>query len=87
MNRALARELGDDNIRVNTIAPGLTMSEGIEAKRNILGENISRNLAARALKRDQTPQDLVGAVLFLASDDAAFVTGQTLVVNGGSSMH
>jgi NAD(P)-dependent dehydrogenase (short-subunit alcohol dehydrogenase family) len=87
MTRALARELGDDNIRVNAIAPGLTMSEGVEAKRDRLGENISRNVAGRAFKRDETPQDLVGAVLFLASDDAAFVTGQTLVVNGGQAMH
>ncbi len=86
MTRALARELGDDNIRVNSVAPGLTMSEGVEAKRDMLGENISRNMAQRALKRDELPEDLVGVVLFLASEESAFITGQTLVVNGGVAM-
>ncbi len=87
MTRALARELGDDNIRVNAVAPGLTMSEAIEAKREMLGENIKRSVGQRAIKREQVPEDLVGVVLFLASDESAFVTGQTLVVNGGTSMN
>ena len=87
MTRALARELGDDNIRVNAIAPGLTMSEGIEAKREMLAENIRMIAAGRAIKRDQVPDDLIGAVLFLASEDSAFVTGQTLVVDGGLAAH
>ncbi len=87
MTRSLARELGDDNIRVNSIAPGLTMSEGIEAKRDKLAANIELSIASSALKREQVPEDLVGAVLFLASDESAFVTGQTLVVNGGAVMN
>ena len=86
MTRSLARELGAHNIRVNAIAPGLTMSEGVEARRDMLAANIDLSIANAALKREQVPQDLVGAVLFLASGDSAFITGQTLVVNGGGAM-
>jgi NAD(P)-dependent dehydrogenase (short-subunit alcohol dehydrogenase family) len=85
MTRALARELGKDGVTVNALAPGFTLSEGIKASPAHLkhGANIP---ATRAIARDETPQDLVGAVSFLASDDAAFMTGQTLVVDGGSAM-
>jgi NAD(P)-dependent dehydrogenase (short-subunit alcohol dehydrogenase family) len=85
MTRGLARELGADGITVNALAPGFTLSEGvagIEAHRKV-GEATKMT---RAIKRDETPQDLVGAVSFLASEDAAFITGQTLVVDGGSAM-
>jgi len=85
--RALAREVGDDGIRVNAIAPGLTMSEGVAAKRDQLKYNIDMNQKIRVFKRDQVPQDLVGALLFLCSTDSDFLTGQTLVVDGGAHMH
>ena len=84
--RALARELGDDGICVNALAPGLTMSEAIEASDQFT-DNKAANLAARAIKRDEQPEDLIGAMLFLCSSDSDFVTGQTLVVDGGSVMH
>ncbi len=86
MTRGLARELGKDGITVNAIAPGFTMSEGvIEHPHHV---EVSRDNAARsrAIPRDEQPEDLVGTVSFLASDDAAFMTGQTLVVDGGSAM-
>jgi 3-oxoacyl-[acyl-carrier protein] reductase len=85
ISRVLARELGGDNIRVNTIAPGNTLSES-DPTPEIVALRESA-IAARSLKRLQTPADLVGAVLFLLSDDAAFVTGQMLVVDGGTSLH
>ena len=84
--RALARELGDDGICVNALAPGLTMSEAIEASDQFT-DNKAANLAARAIKRDEQPEDLIGAMLFLCSSDSDFVTGQTLVVDGGAAMH
>ncbi len=84
--RALARELGDDGICVNALAPGLTMSEAIEASDQFT-DNKQANLAARAIKRDEQPEDLIGAMLFLCSSDSDFVTGQTLVVDGGAAMH
>ena len=85
MTRALARELGKDGVTVNALAPGFTLSEGIKASPAHLRHGAAIP-ATRAIARDETPQDLVGAVSFLAGDDAAFMTGQTLVVDGGSAM-
>ena len=85
MTRGLAREVGKDGITVNSLAPGFTLSENV-AKHEVhvkLGE-VTR--MSRAIPRDETPEDLVGTVSFLASDDASFITGQTLVVDGGSAM-
>ncbi len=87
MTRSLSRELGEYNICVNAIAPGLTMSENVAAGSNYNADRLNANRATRALKRHETPDDLVGAVLFLASSDSDFMTGQTIVVDGGSVMH
>jgi NAD(P)-dependent dehydrogenase (short-subunit alcohol dehydrogenase family) len=87
LTRALARELGDDNIAVNCICPGLTMSEGVAASQEERAGNLERVRNMRAIKRDQVPEDLVGACLFLASSDSDFVTGQSVTVNGGDTLH
>jgi NAD(P)-dependent dehydrogenase (short-subunit alcohol dehydrogenase family) len=85
MSRALARELGEHGIRVNTLAPGFTMSETVIAENPGHVETArSRAVAARALKRDEYPQDLIGALVFLASADSDFITGQTIAVDGGN---
>ena len=85
MTRGLARELGKDAITVNSLAPGFTLSENVaKDPKHVKAGEITR--MTRAIQRDETPEDLVGAVSFLASADAAFITGQTLVVDGGSAM-
>lgn len=80
--RSASREFGDKNILVNCIAPGLTESEGV---RNHPDLHVARapTVQTRAIKRDMVPDDLVGMLLFLASDDSDFVTGQTFNVDGG----
>lgn len=80
LTRAMARELGDDGITVNAVAPGLTRSESAEHVPAERHELYRRN---RAISRDQTPEDLVGSVAFLLGPESAYVTGQLLVVDGG----
>ncbi len=86
ITRSLAREVGDDNICVNAIAPGSTMSENVVARTNWKGGNADATMQTRAIKRHEEPEDLVGACVFLASGESDFITGQTLVVDGGSAM-
>lgn len=81
--RTLAREVGEDNINVNAIAPGSTLSEE-NPTAEILKMRQAR-LGDRALKRVQVPQDLVGTVLFLSSPLSDFMTGQTVAVDGGTT--
>ena len=84
LTRALSRELGDHGICVNTLAPGLILSDSILQNPEHLEVARAKVVASRALKRDGYPRDLVGALLFLASADSDFVTGQTIAVDGGS---
>jgi len=85
MTRALARELGDHGIRVNTLAPGFTLSDSVMSENpGHVNTARERAVASRALHRDMQPQDLLGALVFLASADSDFVTGQTLMVDGGN---
>jgi NAD(P)-dependent dehydrogenase (short-subunit alcohol dehydrogenase family) len=84
--RALAREIGVDNICVNSISPGFTLSE------TQVATSTNQHMAARAesdkcFDRDQVPDDLVGALLFLLSDASNYITGQCINVDGGRSMH
>jgi NAD(P)-dependent dehydrogenase (short-subunit alcohol dehydrogenase family) len=91
LTRSMARELGDFNIRVNTIAPGFTHSEGGDqfdrSKALPLPPLDELQLQGRCLKRPGNPEDLVGLALFLATDDSAFVTGQVIVHDGGLSLY
>jgi 3-oxoacyl-[acyl-carrier protein] reductase len=83
--RTLAMEVGKDNICVNCIAPGSTLSE--EDPGEAIVKYREAAAATRALQRLQKPEDLVGAMAFFASPDSDFITGQTLVVDGGACMH
>jgi NAD(P)-dependent dehydrogenase (short-subunit alcohol dehydrogenase family) len=87
MTRCLARELGDDGIRVNTMAPGLVMSESVVTNPAWKGAVVEANIASRAIKREEEPEDLLGALIFLASGESDFITGQVVVIDGGSVMH
>ena len=84
MTRALARELGPDRITVNAVAPGLILSDTVQANPDITTFQETAVMQARSLKRDAFPDDVEGTVVFLASDDSAFMSGQTLIVDGGS---
>jgi NAD(P)-dependent dehydrogenase (short-subunit alcohol dehydrogenase family) len=84
MTRALARELGPSGITVNAVAPGLILSDTVQANPDITGFQLSAIMQVRSLKREAFPEDVEGTVVFLASDDSAFMSGQTLVVDGGS---
>jgi len=83
MTRSLAREVGEFGICVNAIAPGLVQHEGQNAPRALT----ELQLKERCIKRLQTPDDLMGTLIFLASPDSDFMTGQTIVVDGGSVFH
>ena len=85
LTRAIARELGEFGIRVNAVSPGLVSSEAMLDNTEHAGLRPFAT-ARRSIKREQMPDDLVGPVLFLASDDSSFVTGQTLVADGGAYM-
>ncbi len=87
MTRSLARELGPRRILVNSIAPGFTLSEGVMGNQALIDGAGAPSVAGRALARDMYPSDLVGAAVFFAGPDCGFVTGQTLVVDGGSYLH
>jgi NAD(P)-dependent dehydrogenase (short-subunit alcohol dehydrogenase family) len=87
MTRALAREVGKDGVGINCVAPGLTLSEGVMATGNLPPERIHADVLTRCFAREQTPDDLTGIVGFLLSSESDFMTGQTVVVDGGSMLH
>ena len=85
LTRALAEELGHHNININCIAPGRTLNEDLDNEEAL--EACKARAAFRCLKRVEYPEDLVGAAIFFASSDSDFITGQTLVVDGGAVKH
>lgn len=80
LTRVLAKELGDRAITVNAIAPGFTLTQ---ASLDLLDNAATYGVDRGAIKRPSQPEDIVGAALFLASDNASYITGQTIVVDGG----
>jgi NAD(P)-dependent dehydrogenase (short-subunit alcohol dehydrogenase family) len=85
--RALAKELGADNVLVNCVAPGFTMSDGVHEHPEVIEALQQVSVSARTIKRDQVPEDIVGAVAFLCGPGATFITGQTMVIDGGQYFH
>ena len=86
MTRALAREVGPAGITVNAVAPGLILSDTVQANPDITDFQLDGIMRARSLKREAFPADVEGTVVFLASDDSAFMSGQTLVVDAGLTL-
>jgi NAD(P)-dependent dehydrogenase (short-subunit alcohol dehydrogenase family) len=83
MTRVMARELGADNVCVNAIAPGFTESE----MAGEMAKSSGPTVASRCFQRVQTPEDITGTLVYLCSAESDFVTGQTIVVDGGSVLH
>jgi 3-oxoacyl-[acyl-carrier protein] reductase len=81
LTRSLANELGSDNITVNTLMPGAVETE--VPRKTVTTDQAEELIAAQALHRRETPEDVVGAAVFLASEDGRFVTGQSINVDGG----
>ena len=87
LTRALAKELGRDSIHVNCVAPGFTMSDGVKSHPEVIEKLRDVSVASRTIQRDQVPEDVVGAVVFLCTAAADFITGQTMVIDGGQYFH
>jgi NAD(P)-dependent dehydrogenase (short-subunit alcohol dehydrogenase family) len=87
LTRALAKELGSASIHVNCVAPGFTMSDGVKSHPEVVEALRDVSIAARTIQRDQVPDDVVGAVVFLCTPAADFITGQTIVIDGGQYFH
>jgi NAD(P)-dependent dehydrogenase (short-subunit alcohol dehydrogenase family) len=87
LTRALAKELGGDEVLVNCVAPGFTMSAGVEENPEVVEQLRDVSVSSRTLRRDQVPEDVVGAVVFLCGPGSTFVTGQTMVIDGGQYFH
>ncbi|WCT74655.1 SDR family NAD(P)-dependent oxidoreductase [Sphingomonas naphthae] len=84
LTRSLAREFGRDGITVNLVAPGVTVTKAV--KESFPEELLKEQIERRCIRREEKPDDLVGTVFFLASPDADFITGQSIIIDGGSLM-
>jgi NAD(P)-dependent dehydrogenase (short-subunit alcohol dehydrogenase family) len=84
--RALAKELAGE-VLVNCVAPGFTLSDGVRDHPEVVEALQGVSVAARTIKRDQVPEDVTGAVAFLCGPESTFITGQTMVIDGGQYFH
>ena len=84
LTRSLAREFGRDGITVNLVAPGVTVTKAVEE--SFPEELLKQQIERRCIKREEKPEDLAGTVFFLASPESDFITGQSIIVDGGSLM-
>jgi NAD(P)-dependent dehydrogenase (short-subunit alcohol dehydrogenase family) len=87
LTRALAKELGKDGIHVNCVAPGFTLTEGVQQHPEVVQALRDASISARTIQRDQVPEDVAGVVAFLCTPAADFITGQTMVIDGGQYFH
>jgi NAD(P)-dependent dehydrogenase (short-subunit alcohol dehydrogenase family) len=87
LTRALAKELGGDEILVNCVAPGFTMSAGVQEHPEVIEALRDVSVSSRTIKRDMMPEDIVGADAFLCGPESTFLTGQTMVIDGGQYFH
>jgi NAD(P)-dependent dehydrogenase (short-subunit alcohol dehydrogenase family) len=87
MTRSLATEFGDDNVLVNAVSPGLTITESVAAAGHVTGYFEKAVMASRIIKRPAVATDVANVIFFFASDDSEFVTGQTITADGGSVFH
>ncbi|MCU1475873.1 MAG: family oxidoreductase [Subtercola sp.] len=87
LTKNLAREFGPNWIRVNAVAPGFTVSTGVEQNADETARMRAGATSSRVLQREMVPSDVVGAVRFLAGPQSGFMTGQTVVVDGGAYFH
>ncbi len=85
LTRTLAFALGRYNINVNCIIPGYTMSEASREMPGATAKGMEQVVKLRCLRRDEQPEDLVGAAIFLASEESDFITGQGIIVDGGAT--
>jgi NAD(P)-dependent dehydrogenase (short-subunit alcohol dehydrogenase family) len=87
LTRALAKEVGKQGVLVNCVAPGFTMSAGVEEHPEVIEALQQVSISSRTIQRDQVPEDVVGAVVYLCGPSSSFVTGQTIVIDGGQTFH
>jgi NAD(P)-dependent dehydrogenase (short-subunit alcohol dehydrogenase family) len=87
LTRALAKEVGKQGVLVNCVAPGFTMSAGVEEHPEVIEALRQVSISSRTIQRDQVPEDVVGAVVYLSGASSSFVTGQTIVIDGGQTFH
>ena len=86
MTKSLARELAEHNVQINSLCPGFVLSDQIIANPDKWGRFMEMAPQARLIKRDQQPEDLVGALVFLSSSDSDFMTGQSITIDGGTTL-